>query len=186
MYEEWFGQTAGELYGKTVAEVVGQEAYETVVREPLRRALAGETVSYERLVPHRKGGVRFIDAVYVPHRDERGEVRGVFVRLHDITERRRAEQALKEREARLRALLAAVPEGIVTLDERGLIEPVNPAAERLFGYTAAEVIGRSANLLIDVDDRPEGVRALLTVGSGREVRGRHFADVFLHRRSACR
>ena len=58
------------------------------------------------------------------------------------------EAAFNEREERTRAILETTVDGIITINERGLIESFNSAAERLFGYTAAEVIGKNVNLLM--------------------------------------
>jgi len=57
-------------------------------------------------------------------------------------------RASGEREAYLRAILENVADGIVTLDERGVLESFNGAAERIFGYAAAEVVGRPFRLLL--------------------------------------
>lgn len=62
--------------------------------------------------------------------------------------RRRAEREVKEREVRLRAVLDTVGDAILTLDERKRIEMFNPAAEQIFGYTRAEVLGKSLSLLM--------------------------------------
>lgn len=56
--------------------------------------------------------------------------------------------ALREREAWLRSILETVPEGIIVIDERGLVEEFSPAAERLFGYPADEVRGKNVSMLM--------------------------------------
>src|SRR5439155_22789946 len=70
------------------------------------------------------------------------------------TERKRDQAALRDREARLRAILDTAVEAIITIDERGIIESCNQAAEKIFGYTPAEIVGRNVNILM-----PEPYRA---------------------------
>ena len=72
----------------------------------------------------------------------------IMMEVRDITERKRAAQALREREQRLQGILDSVSEAVVTTDDRGLIQSFNPAARDLFGYTAAEVIGRNVSDLM--------------------------------------
>jgi PAS domain S-box-containing protein len=91
------------------------------------------------------------------------------------------EQALREREARIRAILDTTVDAIITIDEHGIIESFNLAAERIFGYTAAEVLGQEVSLLMPSPYREEHrgylARYLRTgerriIGIGREVVGR--------------
>jgi two-component system sensor kinase FixL len=98
----------------------------------------------------------------------------------EIAERTQAEAALAEREARTQAILETAVDGIITIDERGLIESCNPAAARLFGYTAAEVLGQNVRLLMPSPAREAHedyiARYLRTgerqiIGIGREVLG---------------
>lgn len=59
-----------------------------------------------------------------------------------------SEAALQEREARLRSILETAPDAIIVIDDRGIMESFSPAAERLFGFTAAEAIGRNVSILM--------------------------------------
>ena len=96
-------------------------------------------------------------------------------------QKKQAASALRDREERLRAILETAVEGIVTIDERGLIETVNPAAERIFGYRAAEIIGKNVSVLMPAPHREQHDGYLShyrqtgqarIIGIGREVSGR--------------
>ncbi len=88
---------------------------------------------------------------------------------------------LSEEEARLRAILDTVIDGIIVIDEKGLIDSLNPAAEKIFGYKAAEIIGKNVNMLMPSPYQQEhdGYLANYTnsgkakiIGIGREVTGK--------------
>jgi diguanylate cyclase (GGDEF)-like protein/PAS domain S-box-containing protein len=74
---------------------------------------------------------------------------GMFlVECHDISEHLRAARLLRQREQRLEGIINTVADGIITVDERGLIQTFNPAAETIFGFNKAEVIGKTVRILI--------------------------------------
>jgi two-component system, chemotaxis family, CheB/CheR fusion protein len=108
---------------------------------------------------------------------------GLFLLLaiEDITERKRSRQALEVSEARFRGIVDSAADGIITIDEQGVVLSFNPAAERIFGYAAAEVLGRKINMLMPAPYRDEHDRYLQSylttgqariIGIGREVAGR--------------
>lgn len=77
-----------------------------------------------------------------------------------ILEQRRTTEALLEREARLRAILNTAAEGIITVDQHGNTELLNPAAGRILGYDAAEVVGRNVSMLVSAPLSEEHQRHL--------------------------
>lgn len=98
----------------------------------------------------------------------------------EMAARKQAEDALREREARMRAIFDTAVDGIVTIDERGTIERFNLAAGHMFGYTEAEVTGKNVSMLMPAPYREAhdgylahymqtGQRKI--IGIGREVVG---------------
>jgi PAS domain S-box-containing protein len=109
-------------------------------------------------------------------------VRDASQRIRSERQRREsAGAAIQDREARLEAILNTAVGGILTIDGRGTVESMNAAAERMFGYSAAEVVGRNVSLLMPAPYREEHDRYLAhylatgekkIIGKGREVVGR--------------
>ena len=108
---------------------------------------------------------------------------GELHQQHDdlVVVHEQAEAVLRDSEARTQAILHTAVDGIITIDDRGIVESFNPAAERLFGYTADEVIGQNISMLMPSPYREEHdgyiARYLQTgephiIGIGREVRAR--------------
>ncbi len=96
----------------------------------------------------------------------------------EIAEHKRSAQALRDSEETIRAIVTTAVEAIVTIDEQGIIESVNAAAERMFGYPAAEMLGHNVSLLMPSPDREQHDGYIASfrrtgqakvIGVGREV-----------------
>jgi len=129
----------------------------------------------------RKDGSRFwVNVVITAFRNDAGELMGFVQVIRDMTEQRARDYALREAEERMRSVVNHVIDGIITIDERGLVESFNPAAEKTFGYPAVEVVGRNVSMLMP-EPHHSGHDGYLAnylrthqskiIGIGREVEG---------------
>ncbi|MFC7452855.1 PAS domain S-box protein [Insolitispirillum peregrinum] len=90
----------------------------------------------------------------------------------ELDDRKRAEENIRRSETYLRTMLDTVADGIVTLDEHGLIENFNPAAEQIFGYRQQEVQGKNAAVLIPPSERSQPDNPLRTLPAGTTAQRR--------------
>ncbi|MBB5710726.1 PAS domain S-box protein [Sphingomonas xinjiangensis] len=99
------------------------------------------------------GGVRAVEGSSRAFYDEQGNLVRTIGVILDITQRDEHDSELRRREAQLRSILQTVPDAMVVIDNNALIQQFSAAAERLWGYRAEDVLGRSATILV-----PENVR----------------------------
>lgn len=106
----------------------------------------------------------------------------ILVALEDVTEQKRAQQSLRDRESRLHAILDAVPEAIITIETNGVVTSYSPPSAKILGYTMSEVIGKNVNMIIPEPHRHQHdsyISAYLStgdakiIGKGRELDARH-------------
>jgi PAS domain S-box-containing protein len=114
-----------------------------VIREGVVVGLGNHTVLVAR-----DGTERPIDDSAAPIKDATGSMAGVVLTFRDVTEQRRAEKEVRQSEARKAAVLQTALDCIITIDHQGRVIDFNPAAERLFGYAGADVLGRDIAELI--------------------------------------
>ena len=154
------------MLGYEREQVIGRTSNELgiwsdpVDRERLAAALDGaESTSTEVRLRTRSGEIR--DVVGSIVRIELGNLPCALSTFLDITERKRSEIALRESEARQRAVFDAAPDALVTMDHAGKILEFNPAAEQILGFSREEVLGKPlADLLIPPDLRDRHRRGL--------------------------
>jgi two-component system sensor histidine kinase EvgS len=116
-----------------------------------------------------------------PIRNRVGEVTGAVLVFRDVSKEYEAQMALRDSATRIQTILHTVVDGIITINERGMIETVNPAAEHLFGYDSTEIIGQNVSMLMPEPHHTQhdsyiarycATGEARVIGIGREVEGR--------------
>jgi PAS domain S-box-containing protein len=124
-------------------------------QRPVMIALrTGEAVrDVEMGVPMADGSVRWRLVNAQPVHDDEGRLLGAVASFFDITDRRRAEQALRESEARFRGIYEHAATGIAITDMQGRFLQCNPAYARMLGYSEMELRDYESIQLVHPDDR---------------------------------
>jgi PAS domain S-box-containing protein len=134
------------------------------VGEAVSRALeTGEPFEIDHRIIRPDGSLRFLHVRGGIVRDSAGRPARLIGAVLDITGRKQAEEALRQANDRLKAVIHSSPLAILSLDEEGILQTWNPAAERLFGWTAEEVIGTRLPIVPDeqLQDFDAGLRRVL-------------------------
>ncbi|KWV57120.1 hybrid sensor histidine kinase/response regulator [Rhizobium altiplani] len=175
------------LYGWKRIEAVGKVVH-TLLRtksarpiEDLRKEVyAGITWESDIIHYHKDGHPMTIATRWVVF-DALSPTPAVIQSNTDVSETRKIQDDLAEREAHLTSILATVPDSMVVIDEAGSVKSFSSAAEKLFGYSSREVIGRNVRMLMPSPYRDEHDRYIADylrtgrakiIGIGRVVKGR--------------
>ena len=150
---EWlFGRRLADLIGRDIGDLIPGllPAPSGQIEAEARRA-DDSTVPVDVAVTPAAGGDSFVASV------------------RDVSERRAAEQALRQSEQRTRSILDNMLGGLITIDADARIESANPAAGKIFGYEPAELVGRSVAMLVpeSVGDRAAYLRTAFARAIGR-------------------
>lgn len=174
------GYTAEEVVGRKPS-VLKSGKHDLAHYQYLWETILSGRVWQGEITNRRKDGSLYLEEMSInPVLDDRGEVVRFVAIKRDITDRKRAEDALRESEARIRAILETAPNSIITISERGIVESVNPVTREMFGYGPDEIIGHNVSMLIPQPDSGEHdghLRRYLEtgrkkiIGVGREVVG---------------
>jgi two-component system, LuxR family, sensor kinase FixL len=187
---ETVNPAAARLFGYDPSEIIGENV-KILMPEPDKSLHDSYIENYHRTgVPQIIGKGREVlgqkkDGTVFPFLLSISEVKlkdkKIFTGIiHDITELKKAEEALRESENKINAIIHAAVDGIITIDKQGIMEMVNPSAANLFGYETSELLGKSVNMLMPEPDRSlhdgylehyhqTGQRRI--IGIGREVTG---------------
>ena len=169
-YAQLIGRDRDEIVGKTIAEMLGPRGFDTL-RPFIEEVLRGEQVEFECELDFAEIGRRFLYIAYRPEHDATGGITGWIASLLDITEERQGDAARRQ----LASIVESSDDAIISKDPNGIIVSWNPGAQRLFGYAAEEVVGKSITIIIPKELRDQEPAIL-----GRIIRGEsieHFETV---------
>jgi PAS domain S-box-containing protein len=169
--ERIFGYTADEAVGRPISIIVPPERIDEEV-SAVDRIRRGEAVSHfetERVA--KTGHLVPVSVTISPVRTPKGEIYGISSIARDLTERR----ALERIAFHLAAIVNSAEDAIVSKDLEGNVQTWNKAAERMFGYMANEIVGRSIRTIIPRDRWHEEEEVLSHIRSGLNIE--HFETV---------
>jgi PAS domain S-box-containing protein len=163
-YARMVGRTESEILGRTPWEFTHRDDH-AALREAREHRVHGEAGSYEQRLVRPDGAVVNALVTGVPWW-RGGRLAGAIAVITDLTERVAADRALLESERSYRRLVESATDAVLCLDDGGRITLFNPAAERIFGYPAAEVTGHEVALLAPpaAEGGEPDLAALLTSG----------------------
>ena len=167
-YERVFGWARGEVIGRGYEGMPRPQDYAETRLALVQRGLAGERCHVE-LESVRKGGERFDAEVHTIPIQYRGEPH-VLAIVRDVTERRRAEAAIRASEEQYRAIFNASIDGMIIGDLDGTVVDVNPALLAMYGYSRANLVGQSPSPIIPEESIGAFREFLAEVGAGRVFR----------------
>jgi PAS domain S-box-containing protein len=163
--EVMFGYTSAEAVGRSIRMIIPEDrqSEEDTVMSRIR---AGEGLTHFETLRVRKDGTLIpISLTVSPIYDDAGTVIGASKIARDISDRRRADRAAR----RLLAVIESSDDAIITKNLDSTITSWNPAAERMFGYSEAEAVGRSIRMLIPDELQSEEDTVLAKIRAGETV-----------------
>lgn len=152
------GYTAEEAMGRHFSMFYQPEAIARGwPQEELKRARALSRYEDEGWRVRKDGSIMWANVVITAIEDDDGRLLGFSKVTRDLTERRRHEEALSEREENLRLLVEGVRDhAMFLLDGDGVVQSWNAGAERVFGWPSDRILGQDGALLFTADDRAAG------------------------------
>ncbi|QDU97215.1 PAS domain S-box protein [Lignipirellula cremea] len=175
------GYTCEELLHANFMEITHPEDLANDLGQAAR-TLEGEIDSYSLATRFlcKNGDSVWVNLTVSLVRSSTGEPKHFITVVENIQGRIDSQRAVHESSERTRAILNSTSDGIITIDERGIIGSLNPAAVRIFGYTEQELLGQNVSVLMPAPYQAEHDHYLANyvetgrknvIGSGREVAG---------------
>ena len=142
-FEEFFGRSRTEIMGKKITDLNQGDTAGFQAEQDKVCMSSGSTQTYETSLLRADGEIRQGISTKASMHDRNGKVNGLVGTFTDITERKQTEVALRESEEKFRSISNSAQDAIIMIDNDGLVTFWNAAAEKIFGYTMEEILGRN-------------------------------------------
>ena len=163
-YAHLIARERDAVIGKSIDEVIGPRSLRTL-QPYIDAVLNGESVDFECELEFPHSGIRRLAIAYRPERDTAGNVEGWIASLLDVTDQRSGEEARRQ----LASIVESSDDPIISEDLSGFIVSWNPGAERLFGYSAEEMVGKPITTIIPDHLQGEEPRFLECITAGGRI-----------------
>jgi PAS domain S-box-containing protein len=148
----FLGCTAEQVIGKTDVDLFLPEVGRAIMERDRRTVESGESKTYEEFGTA-AGVTRLYLATKSPFRDPSGKVIGLLGLCRDITDRKRAGEEIRQSQEKLKIHIESTPLAVVEWDLEFHVTSWNPSAERLFGYSRDEALGKHASFIVPPQHR---------------------------------
>lgn len=173
-FEKLFGFNPEEAIGNYIDELIVPNEYLKGARSITRKAAKGEKIQIETIRQHKDGSKIQVSVMGTPIIIGREQV-GVYGIYRNITDRKKADIALRESEEKLRNILYSSPDAITVSDLRGFITECNQAALDIFECNdESELIGINANQFVIPEMRRRGIESIRKVWRNGSVKNIEF------------
>ncbi|MGA2745825.1 MAG: PAS domain S-box protein, partial [Candidatus Sulfotelmatobacter sp.] len=162
--QDLYGYSAEEMIGRPIAAVLPEHVHEESLQ--ILRGIAGgqSTARYETVCKRKSGSLAHVSLIVAPARNSKGQIIGYSTIAHDITERRRREEC-----EFLASVVESSDDAIIGRSLDGTISAWNPGAEKLFGYSASEAVGKPIEMLLPAEREKERSDILARIIRGEYV-----------------
>src|SRR5690554_183195 len=155
----WLGMAPEQMVGRHLDELLDTDLRESI-RPYVDAALRGEMQAFENILPDTRGVPRHAYTTFIPDQDQ-GRVKGFFVMVTDISQRKMAEAALVEEKERFEVILESINDGVITTSRDGRVLYLNPTAAAMTGWSTQEASGQLIEHVMRVES-PDGRSAVLS------------------------
>ena len=166
------GYSPDSLQGHSIFSILHPDDLDEAVTR-FKTVLEGVPVRREFRCRHADGRYLWFEVVANPLLNEQGQVCGGVLNGRDISDRKRDEEELRASEETLRVMGDTALDAVILMDSAGCVGHWNPAAERMFGYTRAEILGRNLHSFLapaqDRERREQALARFFSTGQGPAI-----------------